>query len=193
MREYTSTRRIQTSTSTREYTSTRTCGLKRVLAPRVRVSVGEFRRVRVEYEWLFGNFQRVLILMWAYTRVGSCWVRLAILGARLELLELSLEGAPDEARGCPPSALAQTDRFAVIHVSLQALYRQVGSLLPNVQVFHTLCLWATPEGAKAEDHWQLRLAPTTSACVGIVFLFFLFQSVSFARIHFISLITIIAT
>ncbi|KAH8981499.1 hypothetical protein EDB86DRAFT_429163 [Lactarius hatsudake] len=46
-----------------------------------------------------------------------------------------------------------------------------------------LGLWATlvTEGAKAEDHWQSRLAPTTSACVGISSLIL---SVSFARIHF---------
>ncbi|KAH9020000.1 hypothetical protein EDB84DRAFT_1441948 [Lactarius hengduanensis] len=69
---------------------------------------------------------------------------LAILGARLELLELSLDGASDEARGCSPSALAQTDHFAVIYVSLQALYKQA---------FHMLRLWATlvTEGAKAEE------------------------------------------
>ncbi|KAH9039428.1 hypothetical protein EDB83DRAFT_2318390 [Lactarius deliciosus] len=44
-------------------------------------------------------------------------------------------GALDETRGCPPSALAQTDRFAVVHVLLQVLYKQVASLLPNVQFF----------------------------------------------------------
>ncbi|KAH9054853.1 hypothetical protein EDB87DRAFT_1688740 [Lactarius vividus] len=42
-------------------------------------------------------------------------------GAGLEVLELSLDGTSDE-------------------VSLQALYKQVGSLLPNVQALRTLCL-----------------------------------------------------
>ncbi|KAH9171582.1 hypothetical protein EDB89DRAFT_2177245 [Lactarius sanguifluus] len=115
-----------------------------------------------------------------------------VLGLSLELLELSLDGVSDEARGCPPSALAQTDRFAVIYVSLQAklqaLYKQVGLLLPNVQAFYMLSLWATlvTEGAKAED--QSRLAPRYDLrfrC--IVFLFSLFRYFLCAYV-FISLI-----
>ncbi|KAH9051716.1 hypothetical protein EDB87DRAFT_1733929 [Lactarius vividus] len=55
-------------------------------------------------------------------------------GAGLEVLELSLDGTSDE-------------------VSLQALYKQVGSLLPNVQALHTLCLRTSlpTEAAKAEE------------------------------------------
>ncbi|KAH9166155.1 hypothetical protein EDB89DRAFT_2076153 [Lactarius sanguifluus] len=55
-------------------------------------------------------------------------------GAGLEALELSLDGTSDE-------------------VSLQALYKQVGSLLPNVQALRTLRLRATlaTEAAKSEE------------------------------------------
>ncbi|KAH9165331.1 hypothetical protein EDB89DRAFT_1911503 [Lactarius sanguifluus] len=55
-------------------------------------------------------------------------------GAGLEVLELSLDGTSDE-------------------VSLQALYKQVGSLLPNVQALRTLRLRATlaTEAAKSEE------------------------------------------
>ncbi|KAH9008056.1 hypothetical protein EDB84DRAFT_1572387 [Lactarius hengduanensis] len=54
--------------------------------------------------------------------------------AGLEVLELSLEGTSDE-------------------VSLQALYKQVGSLLPNVQALRTFRLWTSlpTEAAKAEE------------------------------------------
>ncbi|KAH9012410.1 hypothetical protein EDB83DRAFT_2556922 [Lactarius deliciosus] len=55
-------------------------------------------------------------------------------GAGLEVLELSLDGTSDE-------------------VSLQALYKQVGSLLPNVQALRTLRLRTSlpTEAAKAEE------------------------------------------
>ncbi|KAH9058964.1 hypothetical protein EDB83DRAFT_2675684 [Lactarius deliciosus] len=55
-------------------------------------------------------------------------------GAGLEALELSLDGTSDE-------------------VSLQALYKQVGSLLPNVQALRTLRLRTSlpTEAAKAEE------------------------------------------
>ncbi|KAH9015780.1 hypothetical protein EDB84DRAFT_1567577 [Lactarius hengduanensis] len=55
-------------------------------------------------------------------------------GAGLEVLELSLDGASDE-------------------VSLQALYKQVGSLLPNVQALRTLRLRTSlpTEAAKSEE------------------------------------------
>lgn len=60
---------------------------------------------------------------------------LAKTGAGLELLELSLEGTSDE-------------------VSLQALYKQVGALLPDVRALRTLRLRATlaaEDSAKAEE------------------------------------------
>ncbi|KAI9433230.1 hypothetical protein H4582DRAFT_2082710 [Lactarius indigo] len=55
-------------------------------------------------------------------------------GAGLEILELSLDGTSDE-------------------VSLQALYKQVGSLLPNVQALRTLRLRASlpTETAKSDE------------------------------------------
>ncbi|KAH9160125.1 hypothetical protein EDB89DRAFT_2236142 [Lactarius sanguifluus] len=59
---------------------------------------------------------------------------LGYMGAGLEGLELSLDGTSDE-------------------VSLQALCKQVGSLLPNVRALRTLCLRTSlpTEAAKAEE------------------------------------------
>ncbi len=45
---------------------------------------------------------------------GRLLARWRIRAAGLELLEVSLEGISDEVRGCPPPALALTDRYAII-------------------------------------------------------------------------------
>ncbi|KAH8986652.1 hypothetical protein EDB86DRAFT_2235236 [Lactarius hatsudake] len=70
-------------------------------------------------------------------------------GAGLEALELSLDGTSDE-------------------VSLQALYKQVGSLLPNVQALRTLRLRTSlpTEAAKAEEGLS-RLALWTRPPLGL--------------------------
>ncbi|KAH9038653.1 hypothetical protein EDB83DRAFT_2677762 [Lactarius deliciosus] len=63
-------------------------------------------------------------------RACSCWVLWENMGAGLEL---SLKGTSDE-------------------VSLKALYKQVGSLLPNMQALRTLRLQTmTTEAAQAEE------------------------------------------
>ena len=81
----------------------------------------------------------------------------------LEALEMSLEGTSDEVRGLSRSRIISipylTDHFATVcvcnyvQVSYQALYKQVGSLLPNVQALRTLRLKATlaAEVTVAED------------------------------------------
>ena len=102
---------------------------------------------------------------------------LANTGAGLELLELNLEGTSDEVRSSSPpsSAPLGSDCYANIQVSLQALYKQVGSLLPNLQALHTLHLRTTlpSEAAKAEEGPSclalLTLHPLGSALRCVVF------------------------
>ncbi|KAI9438899.1 hypothetical protein H4582DRAFT_100982 [Lactarius indigo] len=100
----------------------------------------------------------------ACARCGHAHVRAVVLlgvpgntGTVLEPLERSLDGTSDE-------------------VLLQALYKQIGSPLPNFQALRTLPLWATlaTEAAKGEEG-PLRFAlwirpPLGSALLCVVFL-----------------------
>ncbi|KAH9165009.1 hypothetical protein EDB89DRAFT_378211 [Lactarius sanguifluus] len=75
--------------------------------------------------------------------------------AELEVLDLSLEGTSDE-------------------VSHQALYKQIGSLLPNVQALRTLRLQASlPTEAAIADEGPSRLALWTRPPLGLALRSFL--------------------
>ncbi|KAH9077566.1 hypothetical protein EDB83DRAFT_2514279 [Lactarius deliciosus] len=86
----------------------------------------------------------------------------ALFGALSALMELALVLAPDvDVRACARLLGALGNMGAVLElslegpsdeVSLKVLYKQVGSLLPNVQALHTLRLRTmTTEAAQAEE------------------------------------------
>ncbi len=70
----------------------------------------------------------------------------------LEVLELRLEGKYDEVRArlFPPYRGTNRVAFVPLQVALQALYKQVGTLLPNVRELRTLRLQAVRTATVAE-------------------------------------------